>query len=100
MTLGRLLQISAEAPHGNDALSSSLIANSIPGRGEPIVAVNSFPVTMLLVPIAQVSLMPQPSTMGQPVTCCQCLAVPSEAAMPPAWVMHSCEKSTDLNCGC
>ena len=57
-------------------------------------------VTGLLVPIAQVSLMPQPSIIGQPVTAIQCFAVPSEAAMPPACETHRLEKSIVLNCGC
>ncbi|MNT37108.1 hypothetical protein D3C72_1732280 [compost metagenome] len=56
-------------------------------------------ITGLLVPMAQVSLMPQPSIMVLPVTFCHCLAVPSLAAMPPACDTHKCEKSRVLNCG-
>ena len=56
--------------------------------------------TGLLVPTAQVSLMPQPSTIGLPVTSSQRWAVPSDAAMPPAWVTHRLEKSMVLNVGC
>ena len=61
--------------------------------------VNSVLVTGLLVPMAQVSLMPQPSIMVLPVTFCHCLAVPSDAAMPPACDTHRCEKSSARNCG-
>ena len=44
--------------------------------------------------------MPQPSIIGQPVASFQRLAVPSEAAMPPACEMRSAEKSTVLKSGC
>src|SRR5688572_25199092 len=70
------------------------------GSGKPMVPVNWVLVTILLVPAAHVSLMPHPSIIGQPVAWCHCLAVPSEAAIPPACDRHSCEKSMDLNCGC
>ena len=58
------------------------MAMSMPGSGRPMEPVNSVLVTGLLVPMAQVSLMPQPSIMVLPVTFCHCLAVPSLAAMP------------------
>ena len=40
----------------------------------------------LLLPMAQVSDMPQPSIMVEPVSSFHALAVLSEAAMPPACV--------------
>jgi len=43
--------------------------------------------------------MPQPSTMAHPVTFCHSLAVPSEAAIPPACETHREEKSSALNSG-
>ncbi|MPM81775.1 hypothetical protein SDC9_128832 [bioreactor metagenome] len=63
-----------------------------------MVPVNSLLVTGLFVPMAQVSLMPQPSIMVLPVTCCHWRAVPSEAAMPPACETHRGEKSSLRNC--
>ncbi|MCY1218119.1 hypothetical protein D9M72_300540 [compost metagenome] len=70
------------------------------GNGRPMVPVNFVFDTGLLVPIAQVSLMPQPSIIGQPVASNHLRAVPSEAAMPPACDTNSVEKSTVLNSGC
>ncbi|CKR50629.1 Uncharacterised protein [Mycobacterium tuberculosis] len=77
-----------------------MIAISILGSGSPIVPVNSVFDTGLFVPIAQVSLIPQPSIIGQPVTSNHLRAVPSEAAMPPACETNSVEKSSVLNSGC
>ncbi len=57
-------------------------------------------VTGLLAPIAQVSVMPRPSIMALFVAACQSRAVASEAAMPPAWVSLSDEKSMVLKMGC
>ena len=66
------MQISPASPTGSERPSSSLIAMSMPGSGRPMVPLKSVLVTGLLVPIAQVSLMPQPSIIAQPVTSCHC----------------------------
>src|SRR5665647_1759318 len=94
------MQISPDAPCVSELPSSSLMAMSMPGSGRPMLPENSWASTGLLVPMAQVSLMPQPSTIGQPVVSNHCLAVPLDAAMPPACVEQRLEKSTVLNCGC
>ena len=52
-------------------MDSDMMAMSMPGSGRPMVPLNSVLVTGLLVPMAQVSLMPQPSIMGLRVTRCQ-----------------------------
>lgn len=91
------MQSSPDSPIGIELPSSSLIAISMLGNGRPMVPVNLVFDTGLLVPIAQVSLMPQPSIIGQPVASNQRFAVPSDAAMPPAWETNSVEKSMVLN---
>ncbi|MNT66179.1 hypothetical protein D3C72_2042240 [compost metagenome] len=93
------MQISPGVPSGRLLPSSSLMAMAMPGNGSPIVPVKSRLITGLLVPMAQVSLMPQPSIIGQPVTLSHCLAVDSEAAMPPACDRARLEKSSWRNCG-
>ena len=88
MTLGPRMQISPESPWGKLLPASSLMAMSMLGKGKPMLPLNDVRVTGLLVPMAQVSLMPQPSIMALPVAACHARAVPSDAAMPPACVRH------------
>ena len=99
MTFGPRMQISPDSPCAKLLPASSLIWISILGRGKPIVPVNALLVTGLFVPMATVSLMPQPSTMGLPVAANHALAVPSVAAIPPACDKHNVEKSKVLNDG-
>jgi len=77
------MQISPAWPCGRLWPASSLMAMSMLGSGRPMVPLNPVLLTGLLVPMAQVSLMPQPSIMVLPVTFCQALAVASLAAMHP-----------------
>ena len=100
MTCGPLIQISPDSPIARETPSSSLMAISMLGNGNPMLPLNLRLVTGLLVPMAQVSLIPQPSIMAEPVAASQLLAVPSDAAIPPAWLTQRLEKSIVLNCGC